>query len=149
MSFRTLVSVLILCVALSLPASAQVYDVNKFVGTWTSNESKDFVFVKRLGITKEKDGKIKFAATLSGFPDDLYLGEAVGEKYAARNADVYRSYVANFTAGKISMILVINTGANSLTNLTVTSYLKYTDGSRPNVFFDGGLQKQPGESGTK
>jgi hypothetical protein len=28
-------------------------------------------------------------------------------------------------------------------NVNVTTYMRYTDGSRPDVYFDGSLQKEP------
>jgi hypothetical protein len=126
---------------MSVPALAQVYDSTKLVGSYKSDQSKDFVFVKRLAISKSDNGKVKFAATLSGFPDDVYLGEAEGEAYTSRNAEVYRNYLVNFTSGKISVFMIVNTSGNSYKGVTVNSYMKWVDGSRPNVFFDGVLQR--------
>jgi hypothetical protein len=147
MQLKSFVCALILLVALCLPVSAQTYDLNKFLGTYVSNSSQDFVFVKRLTIAKDDSGKVKIRATLSGFPDDLYLGEATGEPYTARNANVYRSYVATFSTGKLSIIIVVSTSANSPQSVGTTSYMKYTESSRPSVYFDGGLQKEPEKPG--
>ncbi len=142
MRLKCFVSALILFVALSLPVSAQTYDPTQFLGNYVSTASQDYVFVKRLAIEKQENGKIKFRATLSGFPDDLSLGEATGDPYSARTTDVYRNYLANFSTGKVSVFMTIATSVNSPQYVSVTSYLKYTDNSRPNVFFDGSLEKE-------
>jgi hypothetical protein len=85
-------------------------------------------------------------ATLSGFPDDVSLGAAPAESYTARNVSVYHSYLVNFSEGKLRVHMVVNTSANTPQNITVTSYTKYIDGSRPDVYFDTTLQKEPEKS---
>jgi hypothetical protein len=112
MHLKSFAAALVLLVALCLPASAQTYDLNKFKGTYVSDASQDFVFVKRLTIEKQDylpNGKVKFRATLSGFPDDIYLGEATGESYADRTTPVARSYLTTFSTGKLSVFMVIRT----------------------------------------
>ena len=148
MYLKSIMTVALVFVALLLPAYAQTYDFNKFVGTYASNATQDFVFVKRLTISKDENGKAKFRATLSGFPDDLPLGESVGEPYAARNIGVYISYLATFSAGKLSVLMVINTNSNSPQNVNITAYMKHSDGSKPSVYFEGNLQKES-EKGSK
>lgn len=147
MYLKSIVTTALVFVALLLPASAQTYDFNKFVGTYASNATQDFVFVKRLTISKDDNGKPKFRATLSGFPDDLSLGEAIGEPYTARQVGVYKSYLATFSAGKLSVLMVINTNNNSPQNVNVTAYMKHTDGGKPSVYFEGNLQKETEKSG--
>jgi hypothetical protein len=142
MHVKIIVSTLILFVALILPVSAQVYDLNKVVGTYVSSAPQDYVFVKKLTIEKEDNGKVKFRATLSGFPDYFYLGEATAESYTLRTAAFYRSYLTTFSTSKMTVFMVIGTSANNPTGVNVTSYMKYADG-RPNVYFDGSLQKEP------
>jgi hypothetical protein len=142
MKLKHFLAALALLLALTVPAQAQTYDLSKFLGNYRSNATQDFVFVKRLTVSKDEHGSVKFSATLSGFPDDIYLGETSGEVYAARTADVYRSYLASFATGKLSVFMTINTNANYPQNLSVTSYLKYSDKSRPNVYFEGNLQKE-------
>lgn len=143
MHFKSFVTALMLCAAFCLPASAQTYELNKFVGTYAAYPSQDFVGLKRLTITKEDNGKIKFRSTLAGFPDDLYLGEATPESYALRTNPVARNYLADFSAGKLSVVLVVSTNINNPQGINVTSYMKYTDSSKPSVYFEGGLQKEP------
>jgi hypothetical protein len=140
MNMKSIVSTLILFVALMLPVSAQIYDLNKVVGTYLSSAPQDYVFVKKLTIEKEDNGKVKFRATLSGFPDDFYLGEATAESYTARTTAANRTYLTTFSTSKVTVFMVIGTFANS-TAVIVTSYMKYADG-RTNVYFDGSLQKE-------
>jgi hypothetical protein len=142
MHLKSFAAALVLLVALCLPASAQ-YDLSKFIGSYSSNSTQDFVFVKKLTIAKDDNGKVKFRATLSGFPDDLYLGEAIGEPYTARNADVYKNYLTTFSTGKLSVFLIIETCSNQPEAVGTIAYMKYTDSSRGSVYFDGRLQKEP------
>jgi len=143
MHLKSFVSALIVFAVWCLPASAQQYDLNKFLGTYASNSNQDYVFVKGLTIAKDDKGKVKFRATLSGFPDDLSLGEATGEQYTARNIDVYKSYLATFTTSKLSVFMVISTNASHPEAVSITSYMKYPDGGKGSVYFDGSLQKEP------
>jgi hypothetical protein len=143
MHLKSFVSALILFVSLCLPASAQTYDLNNFLGTYVSNSSPDYVGVKRLTITKEATGKLKVRATISAFPDDVYLGEATAEPYTCRPTEAYRSLLSTFSAGKLSVLMVVVNIPGAPEDVITTTYVKYTDSSKPNAYFESRLQKEP------
>jgi len=134
-----------LLVATALPVAAQQSDEDKHLGTYVSNVAQDFVFVKSITMLRDDKGKIKFRAALSGFPDDYSLGEATAESYSPRSAPpAYKSYLAAFTTPKMSVFMIIGTG-NSANDIRTQSFMKFSDGSKKNVFFDGSLQKPDGQ----
>lgn len=113
MRFKGYASALILFITMSLPVSAQNYDLNQILGTYESKASQDYVFVKRLALEKQENGKVKIRAMLSGFPDDISLGEATVEAYSSRTTDVSRNFLANFSTSKISVFMTVATSMNN------------------------------------
>lgn len=70
----------------SLGVSAETDFASKLSGDYTTNQ-RDFVTVKRLTFSKEKDGSIKIEGALVGFPDEVSIGESIPELYQQRNSN--------------------------------------------------------------
>jgi len=115
-------------------------------GDYVSTE-KGHVHVKKVSILKTKDGKIKARVTLSGYPDDLNLGETIVAVYPERDKSFGDRLMGTLSTPKLTDTFVIETQAFSNNYLqgggwflNVTSYLTYKDG-RPSVYFETGMGK--------
>jgi hypothetical protein len=128
-------SLLALAFCLLGTSSSTAYDAKQFVGTYTSNE-QGFTHLKTLTIKQADDGSIKVSATLAGYPDDLYLGEAKADVYSSNTSQI--TLLATVTDGKITDTMTIRPWGN---NAQVVSLLKYKNG-RANECLDGTLAKQ-------
>jgi hypothetical protein len=113
------------------------------VGTYTTDQ-KDFVTVKRLTFSEEKDGSIKIRGALVGFPDEVSIGEAVGEPYAARNdTSNPDTLLASFSSEKYKPLLIISPqgwDGKQMHSVNFTCYMRDIDGSK--VHIQGHLNRQ-------
>ena len=113
-----------------------------WLGTYES-KAIDFVTVKRLTFTREKDGNVKITGTLVGFPNEVSIGEAIAEPYVARASKNYTDQIlAKFSSEKFKPLLVIHPsgGGEHIPQITFTCYMKDLDGSM--VHIEGGLNRK-------
>ncbi len=132
-------------VTLSLfPSTAFATDFDPWLGTYTSKDTT-FVTLKRLTLSKAKDGSIKIQGALVGFPEEVSIGEATAEP-CAHNRDKSHQDVllASFSAKKFKPLVVIRTNGNTkdgkLTSIHYSCYMTDVDGAK--VYFDGGLKRE-------
>jgi len=121
----------------AIAVSANPGDIgDKWAGTYSSNEI-NFVTVKRLTFTQEKDGSIKIHGALVGFPDEVSIGEATAEAYADRNNKPNPdTMVASFSSEKYKPLMVITPGqwdGTHLRSVLFTCYMKDVDGSKVHI----------------
>ncbi len=140
-------AILTVCGALaftSLSANAESDFASKISGVYTTNQ-KDFVTVKRLTFSKEKDGSIKIEGALVGFPDEVSLGEATPELYFQRNSNAdCDELLAKFSSNKFKPFMVIHPseerGTPAGSQYQVVSYTCYmTDVDRKKIHIAGTL----------
>jgi hypothetical protein len=128
-------------VALPLPANAD--DLSKWIGTYSCPE-RNFVTVKRLSFTKEKDGHTKIHGVLVGFPDEVSIGDATADSYADRNNRNYTdALLASFSSEKFKPFMVITPGQLDGTHysyIRFTCYMKDVDGA--NIHITGTLNRE-------
>jgi len=117
---------------------------DKWTGSYSSKET-NFVTVKRLTFTKEKDGTLKIQGVLVGFPDEVSIGEATAEAYADRNNKPNPdTLVASFSSEKYKPLMVITPGlwdGQHFKGVSFTCYMKDVDGSK--VHINGNLTREP------
>jgi hypothetical protein len=117
---------------------------DKWAGTYSSREI-NFVTVKRLTFSKEKDGSLSVQGPLVGFPEEVSIGDAVAEPYADRNnKNNPDTMLASFSSDKYKPWMVISEGGMNGTHLNFvqfTCYMKDVDGSR--VHISGTLMREP------
>lgn len=129
-----------LCVcALANPAlSEQSVDMNKLLGSYTDSD-KRFATVRSLCITKAKDGTIKVSGKLSGFPDDVDLGEASVETWVQRDRGDWQ-LLLSFSSGRFKPFMVVSVPrATPPSQLSVTCYLK--GNNQPAEYFETTLSR--------
>lgn len=128
------------------PALAYDYE---WTGIFESKET-NFVTVKRLEITKEKDGSLKVQGALVGFPNEVSIGEATAEPYTDRNQKGIHpnTLVARFSSDKYKPLMIlqpnsasVGTGKNIVGSVNYTCYFVDVDG-RP-VHITGQLARRP------
>lgn len=112
-------------------------------GTYISKET-NFVTIKRLTFTKEKDGRLKVRGALVGFPDEVSIGEATCEPYAERsnkgNPDII---LASFSSNKYKPLIEMNaSGWNGKHNTAVSFKCFMTDVDGAKVHFSGHLNRE-------
>jgi hypothetical protein len=116
---------------------------DKWTGTYSCKET-NFVTVKRLTFTKEKDGTLKIQGVLVGFPDEVSIGEATAEAYADRNSKPNPdTLVASFSSEKYKPLMVITPGVwdgQHFRGVNFTCYMKDVDGSK--VHINGYLSRE-------
>lgn len=112
-------------------------DINDLVGSYTSTETT-LVTIKRLTFSKDKDGRMVISGSLVGFPDEVSIGETIGERSAPYPNKKYPDTVlAKFSSQKFKPWIII-TYPNSK-NLTYTCFMKDADGT--SIHFGGALSK--------
>ncbi len=133
------------------PAFAENDFASKLEGVYTTQQT-DFVTMKRLTFTKEKDGRIRIQAALMGFPEEVSLGEATPELYTQRlsktNPD---SLLATFSSSKYKPFMIlkpstekgIGGGSTIFQVMTYTCYFRDLDGK--NVHISGTLHRNEGD----
>lgn len=135
-----LTSTIFLFIVLTLvfPVSTSAADLaSRWAGSYSCKET-NFVTLKRLTFTKEKDGSIKVRGALVGFPDEVSIGEAIAEPYSNRNdkkenADIL---VATFSSDKFKPLIIIQQAdfdSEHIRAFTFTCYMKDVDGSRVHI----------------
>lgn len=128
---------------LLVPANADDLG-SKWAGTYSCKET-NFVTVKRLSFTREKDGKIKVRGALVGFPDEVSIGEAIAEPYSNRNSKSDPdTLIASFSSEKYRPLIVIQRSTwdtEHVKNFVFTCYMKDIDGAQ--VHINGSLEREP------
>ena len=140
---QTWIDSLVVALAFSFPMSAYAEDLaNKWAGTYSCKET-NFVTVKRLTFTKEKDGSIKIRGALVGFPDEVSIGEATAEPYAGRGSTDPDTLLASFSSDKYKPFMVIKpaTFDTHIQSLVFTCYMKDVNGAK--VHINGSLKREP------
>lgn len=129
-------------IVLGFPVSAFATDFDQALGTYTSKETT-FVTLKRLTLTKAKDGSIKIQGALVGFPDEVSIGEATAEPCAHnRNKSNPDILLASFSSEKYKPFMVITPNfidGKHFKYLSFTCYMKDVDGSK--VHIEGRLER--------
>ena len=112
-------------------------------GTYSSKET-NFVTLKRLTFTKEKDGSLKVRGALVGFPDEVSIGEATAAFYAPRsNKANPDTIVATFSSNKYKPLIVMNpSGSNGKYHAYVSFNCYMTDVDGAKVHFSGSLNRE-------
>lgn len=130
----------------STPAFAYDYE---WTGVFESPET-NFVTVKRVEITKEKNGSLKVQGALVGFPNEVSIGEAIAEPYTDRNQKGINpnTLLARLSSDKYKPLIImqpntasIPAGKNIVNSLSYTCYFVDVDG-RP-VHINGQLKRRP------
>lgn len=127
--------------ALNIPVAALAEDLAaKWSGSYSTKET-NFVTLKRITISKEKDGSIKLHGALVGFPDEVSIGEATAEPYADRNNKANPdTLLANFSSEKYKPFIVLTQGQWDGTHVRTVAfhcYMRDVDGTK--VHFTGQL----------
>lgn len=141
----TWVATVLAAAALGFPVSAYADDLgSKWAGTYSTKET-NFVTVKRLTFTKEKDGSLKVRGALVGFPDEVSIGEATAEAYANRNDKPNPdTIVVSFSSEKHKALMVITPfgqwDGKHYSGISFRCYTKDADGSK--VHIDGNLTRE-------
>lgn len=138
------ISAALAAIIFGIPASAFAADYpDKWAGKFTSKET-NFVTVKRLSFTKEKDGSVKVRGALVGFPDEVSIGEATLEAYADRNNKTTPDvFVASFSSNRFKPFLIMTGYGSSQNHIDTISFQCFTtdaDGSKIHV--NGQLQRE-------
>jgi hypothetical protein len=138
---RTLTLTLVLILVGSATQAAEDKEIS---GTFALDK-EGFLHVKKVEISKTKEGKFKARVTLAGFPDDIPLGEQTLESYVDRDASHKgdAKFTASFSNNKLSESIQIEHGTTWLNypDISVTSFLKYADG-RPSLTFRDLLKRE-------
>ncbi len=117
---------------------------SKWAGTYSCKET-NFVTVKRLSFTREKDGRIKVRGTLVGFPDEVSIGDAIAEPYSDRNnKSDPDTLIASFSSERYKPLIVIQRSTwdtEHIKNFVFTCYMKDIDGAQ--VHINGSLDREP------
>ena len=128
-----------LLVLSTMPVGASQPD-KQLLGTYEDPKA-GVATVKRVIISREKNGMLRVHAFLHGYPQDVSLGESVTEIYSARKAkNEISTIIATFSVPGSKPILVIHLGKFlHAGTMTYTCYMEDPDGS--NVEFDGQLDR--------
>ncbi len=132
-------------IVFGLPVAVQADDLaTRLAGTYSCKET-NYLTVKRLTFTAEKNGTIKIRGALVGFPEEVSLGEATAEAYSHRNdKENFDRIIATFSSDKYKPLMLIQPASpNDKHNnsMAYTCYMRDVDGSR--VHFNGYLQREP------
>ncbi len=134
---------LLAAMAFAFPVTSYAADYD-WTGTYTS-KATNFITVKRVTITRQKDGSLKIHGVLVGFPDEVSLGDTTAELYAERdNKPKPDVMLASFKSERYKPTMVIRPNTldkNHLTGIQVTCYLNDADGTPIHV--TGLLSRQP------
>lgn len=138
------ISAAIAAITFGIPSSALAADYpEKWNGKFTSKET-NFVTVKRLIFTKEKDGSVKVRGALVGFPEDVSIGEATLEAYADRNNKTMPDvFVASFASNRFKPMLIMTgygSSQNHIDSISFQCFITDADGSKIHV--NGQLQRE-------
>ncbi len=125
--------------------SAKATDFDPWLGTYISKDTT-FVTLKRLTLTKAKDGSIKVQGALVGFPEEVSIGEPPQNPVLTTAIKVTKTFCwASFSSKKFKPLVVIRTNGNikdgKLTSIHYSCYMTDVDGAK--VYFDGGLTREP------
>lgn len=130
-------------VTFGIPSSVHAAEyADKWAGTYTSKET-NFVTVKRLTFSKEKDGSVKVRGALVGFPDEVSIGETTLEAYASRsNKTTPDTFVASFSSNRFKPLLVMTGYGSNQNHIDTINFQCFTtdaDGSK--IHINGDLQR--------
>ena len=116
---------------------------DRWIGTFSSKQT-DFVTVKRLSFTKEKDGSMQVHGALVGFPDEVSIGEATADFYANRNDKPHPDViVASFSSNRFKPLMILrgyNLNLEKFNSVEFTCYLTDADGAKVHV--NGMLERE-------
>lgn len=116
---------------------------DRLIGTYSSKET-NFITVKRLTFTREKDGSVKVRGALVGFPDEVSIGEATLEPYANRTDKEHPDVaLASFSSTKYKPLMVLrgfNSDGARYKSVGFSCYLTDADGKKVHV--EGGVERE-------
>jgi len=127
----------ILVISCTAQAQAAEYD---WTGIYETKET-NFVTVKRLEITKEKNGSLKVRGTLVGFPEEVSIGEATADPYVNRSTKESTSdtLLVRFPSEKYKPLIVVKPQSYNhgnpadITSVNYTCYFTDVDGRQVHV----------------
>lgn len=118
--------------------SQQTVDLNKLIGSYTDPDRR-FATVRNLTIEKTKNGSIRIQGKLSGFPDDVDLGEATVQTYVHRDRGDWR-LLLTFSGGRFKPFVEVGIPTvKPPSQLSVTCYLK--GNAQPAEYFETTLTR--------
>jgi hypothetical protein len=137
---------LLASLSFAVPAVRADEYTDRFEGSY-SGDQLNFVTVKRLSFTEEKDGSMKVHGFLVGFPDEVSIGQATPVPYVERdNKKFPTSMLLTFSAEKYKPLMIIrpqgwerNGQVPHATMISFDCYMRDVDGT--NIHLSGSLHR--------